>query len=453
MVAGAVAAQVEVVLVLVGVHAEFGDAALEDVEALLALGAADDLADAGNEAVGRGDGLAVVIEAHVEGLDGGRVVGDEGRLAEVLLGQVALVLGLEVDAPLDGVLELGAGGLGVLQDLDGVGVGDAREVGAGDVLEALEQALVDELVEHLELVGAAVHDVANDVLEHVLGHVHLALEVAEGHLGLDHPELGGVATGVGVLGTEGRAEGVDVTEAHGEVLALELAGDGEVGGLAEEVLAVVDRAILVQGRVGGVDRGDAEHLAGALGVGGGDDGSVHVDVAALLEERVDREGRDRADAEDGAEEVGAAAQVLVQAQVLAGLALLLHGVVGLGRPLDEDRLGLQLEGRRAVGGELEGALDLQRGTDGEGRDLGVIGKLLAIHDDLQVLEAAAVIQHDEAKVLHVANRANPAGDGHLSAAELVHLSKETSDRSAVHLSSSLLADGHGMGPCHGKQLS
>jgi hypothetical protein len=44
-------------------------ARVEAVEALLALAAADDLADAGREHVHRGDGAAVVVHAHVEGLD------------------------------------------------------------------------------------------------------------------------------------------------------------------------------------------------------------------------------------------------------------------------------------------------------------------------------------------------------------------------------------------------
>ena len=42
--------------------------------------------------------------------------------------------------------------------------------------------------------------------------------------------------GVGVLGAESGAEGVDIAEGHSEVFAVELAGDGEVGALAEEVL-------------------------------------------------------------------------------------------------------------------------------------------------------------------------------------------------------------------------
>ena len=57
---------------------------------------------------------------------------------------------------------------------------------------------------------------------------------------LDHPELGEVARCVGILRTERGPERVDRAEGVREVLAVELAGDGEVARLAEEVLRVVD---------------------------------------------------------------------------------------------------------------------------------------------------------------------------------------------------------------------
>ena len=84
------------------------DALPEHVEALLTLRTADNLANAGNQAIRSGDGLAVVVEAHVEGLDVTRVVGHERGALEVLLGEEALVLGLKVNAPGDRVLEHGA---------------------------------------------------------------------------------------------------------------------------------------------------------------------------------------------------------------------------------------------------------------------------------------------------------------------------------------------------------
>ena len=145
--AGAETAQIQVGAVLLGIHGKLGDAPLEHFQALLALGATDDLADARHQAVGGGDGLAVLVHAHVEGLDLGRVVGHKSRSLKVFLGQETLVLGLQVDAPAHGIVKLVTGGDGLLQDFDGLGIGDAGEVGVGDMVQALEQTLVHKLVE------------------------------------------------------------------------------------------------------------------------------------------------------------------------------------------------------------------------------------------------------------------------------------------------------------------
>ena len=111
------------------------------------------------------------------------------------------------------------------------------------------QALVDELVEEGHLLRRVVQDVGDDELDHILGELHVVGEVGKRDLRLDHPELGRVAGGVGVFGAEGRAEGIDVAEGLREGLAVELAGDGQVRLLAEEVLAVVDLAVLGAGQV------------------------------------------------------------------------------------------------------------------------------------------------------------------------------------------------------------
>ena len=101
-------------------------ARVEHVEPLLALAAADDLADARRQHVHRRDRLAVVVHAHVERLDVLRVVHDDHRLLRVLLGEIALVLGLQVDAPLHRELELL---LRALEDRDRLAVVHAHELG------------------------------------------------------------------------------------------------------------------------------------------------------------------------------------------------------------------------------------------------------------------------------------------------------------------------------------
>ncbi len=95
---GAEAAEVEIPPVVVGFESLLGHSLGEDIRALFTLAAADDLADAGHEQVHRGDGLAAgcaaVVLAHVERLDRAGIVVDGDGTLEMLLGQIAFVLGL-----------------------------------------------------------------------------------------------------------------------------------------------------------------------------------------------------------------------------------------------------------------------------------------------------------------------------------------------------------------------
>ena len=379
MAAGAVLAQVAVPPVVLRVHAQLLDAGLQHLQPLLALGAADELADAGDQAVGGGHRLAVVVLAHIEGLDLLGVVGDEHRALVHLLGEVALVLGLQVAAPVDLEVKLV---VVLLQDLHRLGVGHPGKVGGGHMLQPLLQALVHKGVEEVHLVGALVHDIADDVFDHGLGIVHIVAQVGKGHLGLDHPELGGVALGIGLLRPEGGAEGVHVAEGHGEVLGVELAGHGEAGPLAEEVLGVVHGAVGILGHVLQVQGGHLEHLAGTLAVAGGDDGGVHVDKAPVLEEAVDGVGGYRAHPEGGGEQIRSGPQVLDGPQELHAVALLLQGVVGGGGALYRDGGGLHLQGLLGLGGEHH------RAGDDEGRahvlagDVLVVVQHVGVHDYL-----------------------------------------------------------------------
>ena len=79
-------------------------------------------------------------------------------------------------------------------------------------------------------------DARDDVGEEVFGESHEAVEVEVGHLGLDHPELGEVAAGLGLFGAKGGAEAVDLAERQRGGLDVELAGLGEVGHVFVEVL-------------------------------------------------------------------------------------------------------------------------------------------------------------------------------------------------------------------------
>src|SRR5215475_15399106 len=120
----AVAAEIPVPGVVLLVDGAFGHAGVEHVEALLALTTADDLANPGREYIHGGDRPAVVVYPHVERLDVLRVVHHDDGLLDVLFGEIALVLRLQVDAPLDRELELL---LRPLKHRDGLAVLHAHE--------------------------------------------------------------------------------------------------------------------------------------------------------------------------------------------------------------------------------------------------------------------------------------------------------------------------------------
>jgi hypothetical protein len=97
-----------------------------------------DLADPRCEHVHRRDRPAVVVQPHVEGFDGLRVVHHDDRLLRVFLGQIALVLRLQVDAPLDREFELL---VRPLEHLDRLAAIHMHEFRTDDPLELCDQRI------------------------------------------------------------------------------------------------------------------------------------------------------------------------------------------------------------------------------------------------------------------------------------------------------------------------
>ena len=179
----------------------------QHVEPLLTLAATHDLADPRHQQVHRGHRLVVVVQPHVERFDLLRVVEDRRRLLEMLLGQPALMFALEVQAILDRILEALPR---LLQNRHRLGVGDPLERILRHELQPLAQALVDELLEDRKVAVLVFQRLLHQVFHHRLRQVHVALQIAESHLRLDHPELRRVARGIRILRAESRPEGVDI---------------------------------------------------------------------------------------------------------------------------------------------------------------------------------------------------------------------------------------------------
>ena len=339
------------------------------------------------------------------------------------------MLCLEVDAPLDRVVELLAA---LYEYIHRLGIRYAAEVIADDVMQTLQQPFVDKGVEKLHLLRAALKRAVDDILDHCLGSVHIVVEISKRHFRLDHPELRRVALGVRHLGAERRSERVHVAERHGKVLGVELAGYSEAGWLAEEVLAVVDRAVLLAGEVIEVERRDSEHLPRALAVGAGDYRGVYIHEPAALEKLMHRLRRDASHAERRGEEIRAGSEMLYSAQKLHAVALFLQGVIRRGRALDSYFVRLELKQLLCLRREDERAMDDERRADVLPGDLLVIFERAALKHDLKRLEAAAVVQLDKAEVFHVADGSHPAADCHALPAEGGSVGKYAGDFLAFH---------------------
>ena len=135
------------------IDVELRHAAIEVIETFFALRSADDFADAGRQHVHRRDGFAVVVQAHVERLDLLRIIHHDDGTADVFLGEIALVLGLQIVAPFDREVELLAG---LFQDFDRIGVVDALERRVDECFEARDDGLLLTLGEELHVVHAFV---------------------------------------------------------------------------------------------------------------------------------------------------------------------------------------------------------------------------------------------------------------------------------------------------------
>ena len=122
-------------------------------------------------------------------------------------------------------------------------------------------------------------------------------------------------------------------------------------------------------------------------------------------------GRHAAHPEGRREQIRAGPQVLDRAQILGGVALFLQRVVRRGRALHRDLGGLELKGLGRVGREHQ----LAAGDKGRAHVLAdhliVIGKALPGEHDLQALEGAAVVELQEAEILHIPDGAAPAAHG------------------------------------------
>ena len=234
------------------------------------------------------------------------------------------MLGLKVAAPVHGIFEFRAG---LFEQLHGLGIRYAGKVVFNNVCKPVKQSLVNKAVEELQLVRAALHNGSYYVFYHCLGNFHVSGQVAEGHFRLYHPELRRMARREGIFRPERGAEGIYIAESHCKRFAVKLSAHGQISFPAEEILAVVNLAVLGLGQVIHVKRCHAEHFARAFAVARGDERGMHIKEAALVKEAVYGLRHNAAHPECRLEHVRAGPKVLNGAKVFKAVPFFLKGIV------------------------------------------------------------------------------------------------------------------------------
>ena len=94
------------------------------------------------------------------------------------------------------------------------------------------------------------------------------------------------------------------------------------------------------------------------------------------------------------------------------MAFLLQGVIGGGSTLNENIGGMNFKGLLGIRGEDDIAIHHNRRAHIELADLFKIVQFILLKDHLQILEAGAVVEFDEAQGLGHADGLDPAADRH-----------------------------------------
>ena len=114
------------------------------------------------------------------------------------------------------------------------------------------------------------------------------------------------------------------------------------------------------------------------------------------------------------------------------MALLLQRVLRSGGTLYRDGGGLHLQGLLGPGRQDHRTGHRQGGAHVLPGDLLIVGQGGGLHHHLEVFEAGAIVELDEAEGLHVPDGAGPAGNPDLPAAEVLLIGKNLGDLCAFH---------------------
>ena len=116
------------------------------------------------------------------------------------------MFGLKIQPPAYRILERLPG---LFENSNRIGVWQSLEFRGDHAFECAPDFFIDPLTEEFHLIGALLERIAKEMFEEIFSDIHVVVEFSPSHFGLDHPKLGGVTAGVGILRSKRRTECVN----------------------------------------------------------------------------------------------------------------------------------------------------------------------------------------------------------------------------------------------------
>ena len=321
---GTVFAGIEIPGIVFNLHSHFLNFLYQNIITFLTLRPADHFPDTRHQNIHRGNSPAVIVQPHIESLDFFGVVANDNRAFEMGFGEVALVFGLHIDTEFRFIFKFVSG---FLHDIDCLGISDAGKTVVNDVLQFGNQPRFDKLVKQRQIIRAFVHHMLDAGAHHIFSQIHIVINVGKSHFRLNHPKFRSVAGGVGILGAECWAEGINISQTQRIHFAVQLTGNRQMGSFSEKVLAVVNRTVGQFGHIVQIQSGDLKHFAGTLAVRTGDNRRMDIAETAVVKKFVYGKRQFRTNTESRTVFVGARPQMSNRPQIFVGVFLFLQGEV------------------------------------------------------------------------------------------------------------------------------
>ena len=142
------------------------------------------------------------------------------------------------------------------------------------MIKSFKQSLVDHGIEEFHFSWTFSSDIIDAVLDHIFYQLHIVFKIRKSDLRFDHPELRRMSLGVGVLRSESRTEGIDISEGHRKSFNMKLSGYRQRSMLAKEIFFIL---AVVSGR-------DRKDFTGTFRIIACNDWRMYIDKTLTLEE-------------------------------------------------------------------------------------------------------------------------------------------------------------------------